>query len=78
MHLRDLQHHVDLSFDGNTGLCSALRSGHPRPDAARLRWVLPICKSIRSGNNYPPILMTAKTSEFDRVLGLETGGGRLR
>lgn len=35
---------------------------------------LEICKRLRSANNYTPILMlTAKKTEIDRVLGLEIG-----
>ena len=45
-----------------------------------LDWMLPkldgteVCKRIRSENKHLPILMlTAKTEEFDKVLGLELG-----
>lgn len=35
---------------------------------------LAVCREIRSGSNYIPVLMlTAKTTELDRVLGLEMG-----
>ena len=35
---------------------------------------LEICKKIRAENNYTPILMlTSKSEEFDKVLGLELG-----
>ena len=35
---------------------------------------LDVCRAVRAGNDYVPILMlTAKSSELDRVLGLEIG-----
>ena len=33
-----------------------------------------ICKTIRSRSNVPVIFLTARTSEIDRVVGLEIGG----
>jgi DNA-binding response OmpR family regulator len=77
LHLRDLQHSVDLCFDGDSGLQQANDNLY---DLVILDLMLPgkdglsICKAIREKDNYMPILMlTAKDSELDRVLGLETG-----
>lgn len=77
LHLRDRQHHVDLCFDGETGLKQSKTKHY---DLVILDLMLPgkgglsICRDIRENAYYTPILMlTAKDSELDRVLGLETG-----
>ena len=77
LHLRDLQHSVELCFDGDSGLQHAENHQY---DLVILDLMLPgkdglsICRAIRENQNYTPILMlTAKDSELDRVLGLETG-----
>ncbi len=49
------------------------------PDLVLLDWMLPeisgleICKNLRSTSNIPIIMLTARSEEFDRVLGLECG-----
>lgn len=77
LHLRDLQHHVELCFDGESGMQHVENHQY---QLIILDLMLPgydgltICRSIRAKHNYTPILMlTAKASELDRVLGLETG-----
>ena len=77
LHLRDLSHEVDLSFDGSKGLVLAEAGGY---DLIILDLTLPgldgleICRRLRGRSPYPPILMlTSKSSELDRVLGLEMG-----
>ncbi len=77
LHLRDLGCEVTVASDGATGLAHA-RSG--RYDLIVLDWMLPgvdgleICRQVRQQPAYTPILMlTAKSSELDRVLGLEVG-----
>lgn len=77
LHLRDLQYNVELCFDGNSGLQFVEVNQY---DLVILDLMLPecdglsICRAIRAKPAYTPILMlTAKDSEFDRVLGLETG-----
>jgi len=77
LHLRDLQHSVELCFDGETGFQCIKNHQY---DLVILDLMLPgidglsICRTIRKNDNYTPILMiTAKDSELDRVLGLETG-----
>ena len=77
IHLRDLSFEVDLALDGGSGLAKAESN---RYDLIILDLMLPgidgleICRRVRSKNTYSPILMlTAKSSEFDRVLGLEMG-----
>ncbi len=77
LHLRDEGFAVTLQHDGNSGLQQAL-SGHY--DLLVLDLMLPgrdgltICKEIRRQERYLPVLMlTARSSELDRVLGLELG-----
>ena len=77
LHLRDLCDEVVLAGDGRAGLEHALAHDW---DLVVLDLRLPdvdgleICRRIRSGERYTPILiLTARSSELDRVLGLETG-----
>lgn len=77
LHLRDLYISVDQAYTGNEGLTMAMAE---RYDMIILDLMLPgidgieICRQVRSAGYYVPILMlTAKSSEFDRVLGLEIG-----
>lgn len=77
MHLGDLSFEVDLAFDGVTGLSQAEANHY---DLIVLDLMLPgldgleICRKIRGRDVYTPIVMlTSKTSELDRVLGLELG-----
>ena len=77
IHLRDQSFEVTLCYDGNEGF-SQLEKGHY--DLVILDLMLPgmsgmeICKKIRARKNYVPVLMlTAKSSELDRVMGLEIG-----
>ena len=77
IHLGDLDCDVDLAMDGPTGLHKADPKVY---EMIILDVMLPgmdgleICKRIRNASTYIPILMlTAKTSEMDRVTGLEIG-----
>ncbi|MEW6647786.1 MAG: response regulator transcription factor [Pseudomonadota bacterium] len=77
LHLRDAGFAVTLAEDGARGLALA-RGGNY--DALVLDLMLPgidglsICRELRQQESYLPILMlTAKSSELDRVLGLELG-----
>ncbi len=77
LHLKDLPCNVKLAFDGPSGLAEAEAKNY---DLIVLDLMLPgmdgleICRRLRGKANYTPILMlTAKTSELDRVLGLELG-----
>jgi DNA-binding response OmpR family regulator len=77
MHLRDEGYEVDLQHNGRDGLDAALSGQH---ELLILDLMLPgldglsICRRLRSEERYIPILMlTAKSSEVDRVLGLEMG-----
>lgn len=77
LHLRDVNCEVTLAVDGHAGMRQAfarewdlviLDLGLPGPDG------LSICRKLRRESRYVPILMlTSKSSELDRVLGLELG-----
>lgn len=77
LHLRDLNCEVTLAADGHEGMRQAFTRNWdlvildlrlPGPDG------LSICRALRRESRYVPILMlTSKSSELDRVLGLELG-----
>jgi DNA-binding response OmpR family regulator len=77
LHLRDLCDEVVIAADGHAGM----RQAHAREwDLVVLDLRLPgpdglsICRSLRRGGRYVPIVMlTSKSAELDRVLGLELG-----
>ena len=77
LHLRDLDCEATLAADGLSGYDLA-KSG--RFDLIILDLMLPgidgleLCRRLRGETDYTPILMlTAKSAEVDRVLGLEIG-----
>jgi DNA-binding response OmpR family regulator len=77
LHLKDLGYSVTLAYDGTEGLKQAVSK---RYDLIILDIMLPgidgleICRRVRSGSRYTMIFMiTCKSSELDRVLGLEIG-----
>jgi DNA-binding response OmpR family regulator len=77
MHLQDMGYAVFLKYDGTEGLDAALSGSF---DMIILDIMLPgldgleLCRRVRQKPGYVPILMlTAKSAEIDRVLGLEIG-----
>ena len=77
MHLSDMDCAIKTANDGIDGLSLAQKK---RYDLIILDLMLPrldgleICRKIRGQENYTPILMlTAKSSEIDRIIGLEVG-----
>lgn len=77
LHLQDLSYQVEIISDGKLGLNKAAQE---KFDLIVLDLMLPgmdgleVCRRLRSASVYTPILMlTAKSSEIDRVLGLELG-----
>lgn len=77
MHLTQGGHEVVHVSDGHKAL--ALQAEHPC-DLMILDWMMPgvdgldVCKALRAQGDATPILMlTAKSTELDRVLGLELG-----
>jgi len=77
LHLRDINCEVTLAADGHEGMRQSFARDWdlvildlrlPGPDG------LSICQALRRESRYLPILMlTSKSSELDRVLGLELG-----
>ena len=77
IHLHDLDCEVEASYDGLEGEEKALKGNH---DLIILDVMLPgkdgnaIAQKLRALEKYTPILMlTARTEEIDKVLGLESG-----
>ena len=77
LHLRDLAYDVDLAFDGDKGWARFIQNTY---DLVILDLMLPgidgmeICRRIRARPAYTAILiLTSKSAELDRVLGLEMG-----
>lgn len=76
IHLTDLIYKTSKAMDGSEGLKMALEHDY---DLILLDLTLPsmdgveICKKLRVKKNTPVIMLTAKSEEIDRVLGLEIG-----
>lgn len=77
IHLKDMNYNVTQAYDGKDGLSKAIENSY---DLLVLDLMLPgidgleICKELRRQENYIPVLiLTAKSEEFDKVLGLELG-----
>jgi DNA-binding response OmpR family regulator len=74
--LREAGHSVLTARDGSSGLRMA-RTGNP--DLVLLDLMLPgtdgieVCRSLRRTSRVPIIILTARDSEVDKVLGLELG-----
>ena len=76
-HLADLGYTVMIESDGEIGL---RRLANEPFDLLILDWMLPgkdgldICRELRAqGSRVPILMLTARASEIDRVLGLEMG-----
>ena len=69
-------HSVEQAFDGGSAVAAIEKSV---PDLVLLDWMLPdldgltVCRRIRERHVMPVIMLTARTDEIDRVLGLEVG-----
>ena len=67
---------VDVADDGEAGI-DAARAG--KYDVVLLDWMLPkmsgidVCRALRAESPVPIIMLTAKETEANRVLGLELG-----
>jgi len=77
IHLQDLNLELDRAGDGESGLQKALNNEY---EMVVLDLMLPklngldVCKAIRGHKKSLPMLMlTARSEEFDKVLGLELG-----
>ena len=75
-HLEDEGHRVVQTFDGPS---SVLAVQQERPDLVILDWMLPrldgleVCRRVRRESIVPILMLTARSEEVDRVLGLEVG-----
>ena len=81
IHLKDLQCDLEKAMDGKTGFDKATAGEF---DLIVLDIMLPemdgleVCRRLRAKDVRTPILMlTARSEEIDKVLGLEMGAGRL-
>ncbi len=76
VHLENDGNIVIQAFDGPTALSMV---GAHRPDLIILDWMLPgmdglaVCREVRRDHLVPIIMLTARSEEIDRVLGLEVG-----
>lgn len=76
IHIIDLGCKVIKAYDGEAGLALALKH---KPDLIILDISMPkmdgfqVCQKVRAQQNTPIIMLTAKSEEIDRVLGLEIG-----
>ncbi len=67
---------VDVAYDGRQGLEAALTG---RPDIVLLDVMLPeidgfeVCRHIRERSQVPIIMLTARSDDVDKVVGLELG-----
>jgi len=74
--LRREQYEVEVAADGHEALKTFERSG---ADIVLLDLMLPglsgteVCRELRSRSNVPIIMVTARDSEVDKVVGLELG-----
>jgi len=76
IHLTDLIYSTTKAIDGELGLQMALENDY---DLILLDLNLPtmdgvtVCKKLREKKDTPVIMLTAKSEEIDRVIGLEMG-----
>lgn len=77
IHLKDIHCETTKAYNGNDGLNYASKNKY---DLIILDIMLPdidgveICKRLRGDKNFTPIMMlTAKSEEIDKIIGLETG-----
>jgi DNA-binding response OmpR family regulator len=75
-HLEDEGHHVLQAFDGPSAV---LLAEQDHPDLVILDWMLPgldgleVSRRVRRQSIVPILMLTARSEEVDRVLGLEVG-----
>ncbi len=77
IHLKDLECETMVASDGEKGIKAA---SDPDIDLIILDIMLPktdgleVCRQLRASKNHTPILMlTSRSEEIDKILGLETG-----
>lgn len=77
IHLKDIHCQTTKAYTGNDGLNYAIKNKY---DLIILDIMLPdidgieICKKLRAEKNFTPIMMlTSRSEEIDKIIGLETG-----
>ena len=76
LYLERDDYEVSVAFDGPEGLELARRT---RPDVVVLDLMLPglngldVCRELRRDSNVPIIMLTARTTEADKLTGLDMG-----
>ena len=76
LYLERDDYEVSVAFDGPDGLELARRI---RPDVVVLDLMLPglngldVCRELRRDSNVPIIMLTARTTEADKLTGLDMG-----
>ena len=76
LELRHKNYSVDSAYDGEQGIEIFSKNSY---DVVLLDLMLPkkdgmeVCREVRAKKNIPIIMLTAKNSEIDKVLGLEFG-----
>ncbi len=77
--VRGLEREGFLVDHADSGATAQERLGHARPDVVLLDLGLPdldgfeLCRQIRARSHVPIIVVTARSEEIDRVVGLELG-----
>jgi DNA-binding response OmpR family regulator len=75
-YLQDHDFRVEIAADGELGLARALSGEH---DVVLLDLMLPrldglsVCRALRQRSAIPVLMLSARSEEIDRVLGLELG-----
>jgi DNA-binding response OmpR family regulator len=75
-HLEDEGHRVVSAYDGSEAVLAVQRE---HPDLLVLDWMMPkldgleVCRRVRRESIVPILMLTARSEEIDRVLGLEVG-----
>ena len=76
LYLEREQHHVLVAYDGQEALELARQR---EPNLVILDWMLPridgldLCRILRSESKVPIIMLTARSTENDKLLGLDLG-----
>lgn len=76
VYLEKNQYHVITAYDGKEALKLARQE---KPDLVILDWMLPeiegtiVCRTLRTEGSIPMIMLTARSTEEEKLLGLDLG-----